>query len=165
MMGTRFRAPYDMQLGSGTLDLKPALTYSALSGDALWNWGAQGMYTYHINNGNDYSLGDSVKLTTWLQRAFGRASSWLRLAYTDTQRIKGTDSEIQKILTSSTSRPTPDADPNNYGGQELDALLGASYAKGPVSFGVEFGMPIYQYVNGLQLRTEWLFNFGVQAMF
>ena len=28
MMGYTFRAPYDMQLGSGTVDLKPALTYN-----------------------------------------------------------------------------------------------------------------------------------------
>ena len=166
MMGTTYRAPYDMQLGSGTFDLKPALTYSALSDDARWNWGAQGMYTYHLNSfGNNYSLGDSVKLTTWLQRAFGRASSWLRLAYSDTGRINGRDDEIQKLLTSSKSAPTPDADPRNYGGQELDALIGASYVKGPFSFGLEFGVPVYQYVNGLQLKTEWLLNVGIQTMF
>ena len=33
-MSKTFRAPYDMQLGSGSYDLKPALTYNALSADA-----------------------------------------------------------------------------------------------------------------------------------
>ena len=154
-----------MQLGSGTYDLKPALTYSALSDNALWNWGAQAMYTYHIRGGNDYNLGDSVRLTTWLQRAFGRAASWLRLAYSDTAKISGRDSEIQKLLTGTKKAPTPDADPDNYGGQELDALIGASFTKGPFSFGAEFGLPVYQNVNGLQLKTEWMVNIGIQAMF
>jgi nitrous oxide reductase accessory protein NosL len=165
MMGTTYRAPYDMQLGSGSVDLKPALTYSVLSDNKLWNWGAQGLYNYHIDNGNDYTLGDSVKLTTWLQRAFGPAATWLRLSYSDTGKIKGRDNEIQKLLTGSKTAPTPEADPNNYGGQEIDILFGASYMKGPFSFGVEFGLPAYQNMNGLQLKTEWIVNIGIQAMF
>jgi copper chaperone NosL len=36
MMGKVERAPYDMQLGSGTWDLKPALTYNDLSDDSKW---------------------------------------------------------------------------------------------------------------------------------
>ena len=81
-MGMTFRAPYDMQLGSGTVDLKPALTYTALSDDAKWNWGGQASYTYHIDrNGNGYSLGDNAKVISWFQRALGPATTWLRLAY------------------------------------------------------------------------------------
>ncbi len=34
VMGMGMRAPYDMQLGSGTYDLKPALTYNGLGEDA-----------------------------------------------------------------------------------------------------------------------------------
>jgi nitrous oxide reductase accessory protein NosL len=76
MMDMEIRAPYDMQLGSGTFDLKPALTYNGLSEDAKWNWGAQTMYTYHIGKNKDhYSLGDTLALTSWLQRAFGPVTS------------------------------------------------------------------------------------------
>ena len=156
-----YRAPYDMQLGSGTYDLKPALTYSALSDDAKWNWGAQAMYTYHIDkNKNDYSLGDNFKATGWLQRAFGPLSSWVRLAYNDTGRIKGQDPEIDKlihpVMGMGMGAPTPDADPNNYGGQRLDGLIGLSLQKGSLSFGVEGGVPLYQYLNGLQMKTTWI---------
>ncbi len=162
-MGMKFRAPYDMQLGSGTFDLKPALTYNALSDDAAWNWGGQVSYTYHPgNNDAGYSLGDVVKVTSWLQRALGPASTWLRFAYSNTGRIHGQDSEIQKQLLAA---PSPDADPNNYGGQRLDGLVGVSYAKGPFSVGVEGGIPLYQKVNGLQLETDWFLTVGVQAMF
>jgi len=165
-MGMKFRDPYDMQLGSGSYDLKPALTYNGLSDDAKWNWGAQAMYTWHTaKNDNDWSYGDSLKLTGWLQRAFGPVSSWLRLAYSDTGRIRGSDPEIDKLLDPVMGAPTPDADPDNYGGQRLDGMLGLSFLKGPVSIGVEGGMPLYQDLNGLQLKTKWFFNAGVQIMF
>jgi hypothetical protein len=166
MMGTQFRAPYDMQLGSGTFDLKPSLTYNTVSDDGLWNWGGQATYTYRpTDNDEGYRLGNNLKLTSWLQRAFGPASAWLRLAFNDTGRIHGQDPEIQKLLDTTTGAPTPDADPANYGGQRLDGLIGVSLAKGPFSFGVEGGIPLFQDVNGLQLVNDWYFNAGLQVMF
>jgi nitrous oxide reductase accessory protein NosL len=165
-MGMTFRAPYDMQLGSGTVDLKPALTANFLSEDRKWNWGSQAMYTYHVGeNNNHYSLGNSVKLTGWLQRAIGPASTWFRLAYSNTDRIQGADPEIQKLLDPVMGAPTPDADPGNYGGQRLDGLIGVSFTEGTISLGIEGGIPFYQNLNGLQLKTQWLLTAGLQAMF
>ena len=167
-MGEEYRAPYDMQLGSGTYDLKPTLTYTDLSADDKWNWGVQVGYTYHMGkNGNDYVLGDSFKFTGWLQRAFGPATSWLRMAYSETDHIKGTDAEIDKLNHPETGMgvPAPDADPANYGGQRLDAMLGVSFSKGSFSIGIEGGVPVYQYLNGLQMKTTWFINSGVRIMF
>ena len=163
-----YRQPYDMQLGSGTYDLKPALTYSALSDDAKWNWGVQAMYTWHTaNNENQWRYGDSIKVTGWLQRALGPLTSWLRLAYSDTGRIRGEDPEIKKLLDPrmKIGAPMPDADPRNYGGQRLDGLIGVSLLKGPVSIGIEGGVPLYQNLNGLQMKTTWVLNAGIQIMF
>jgi len=163
MMGMEFRAPYDMQLGSGTFDLKPSLTYSGLSGDAKWNWGGQATFTYHIDkNSEHYSLGNNLKLTGWLQRALGPFSSWLRLGYNDTGQIKGRDPEIELLLQ---QMPIPDADPHNYGGQRLDGLMGVSFQKSSFSCGVEGGIPIYQNLNGLQLKTKWLLTGRIQILF
>ena len=167
-MNKEYRAPYDMQLGSGTYDLKPALTYAGLSDDAKWNWGGQAMYTYHMGkNDNGYSLGDSFKATGWLQRALGPATSWLRLAFSDTGRIKGQDPEIDKLIHPLTGMgaPMPDADPANYGGQRLDALLGLSLQKGAFGVGLEVGVPVYQYLNGLQLKATRFLTVGLQVMF
>jgi nitrous oxide reductase accessory protein NosL len=165
-MGMTFRAPYDMQLGSGTVDLKPALTYNTLSDDARWNWGGQASCTYHVgHNENGYSLGDSAKVTGWLQRAVGPAATWLRLAYNYAGRINGRDAEIDKLLDPVMGAPTPDADPGNYGGHRIDGFVGASFAAGPVSIGVEGGIPLYQYVNGLQLKNDWYLTAGIQGMF
>lgn len=163
IMGQKFHAPYDMQLGSGSFDLKPALTYSELSDDALWNWGAQAMYTWHTaNNANDYRLGDSVKVDGWLQRAIGPAAVWVRAAYSHTDEIHGFDPSIQGLLAFA---PEPDADPENYGGDRVDGAIGASYRIGRYSFGVEWGKPMYQDLNGLQLKTDWFITVGAQCMF
>jgi nitrous oxide reductase accessory protein NosL len=174
-MGTKWRAPYDMQLGSGTFDLKPAVTLNFLSDDALWNWGGQAMYTAHLGkNSNDYSLGDSLKLNTWLQRALGPAATWIRLSYSDTGSINGHDDEIQKSLnlkgplnpTGNYMAPAmPDADPNNYGGQRIDGFVGFSIPVKAVSFGVEAGVPLYQDLNGLQMKNDWYLTAGIQTMF
>jgi hypothetical protein len=167
-MHMTFRAPYDMQLGSGTYDLKPAITFNMLSDDAKWNWGAQAMYTAHLGkNDNDWSYGDNLKATGWLQRAMGPLTSWLRLAYTNTGRIRGEDPEIRKINhpAMGMGAPMPDADPDNYGGQRLDGLIGISFTQGAFSLGVEGGIPFYQNLNGLQLKTDWVLNAAIQVMF
>lgn len=165
-MRMRFRDPYDMQLGSGTFDLKPALTYNALSKDANWNWGAQAQYNLHNGkNKYDYSLGDNVKLTCWLQRALGNFTPWLRLAYNNTGAIRGQDPEIQKLLDPVMGAPTPDADTGNYGGQRLDGLVGLGYTMGRFSFGVEGGMPFYQNLNGLQMEAKWVLTANIKVTF
>jgi hypothetical protein len=87
------------------------------------------------------------------------------LAFNDTGRIDGQDPEIQKTLDPLMGAPSPDADPNNYGGQRLDGLIGVGCQKGSVSFGVEGGVPLYQYLNGLQLKTKWVLNAALQIMF
>jgi hypothetical protein len=58
-----------------------------------------------------------------------------------------------------------DASTSNYGGGRLDGLIGVSLSKGPFSFGVEGGIPLYQNLNGLQLKNQWYLSLGIQAMF
>lgn len=163
MMGREFRAPYSMQNGSGTVDLKPSLSYHGLTDDALWMWGSQATYTWHLGETRyHYARGDNFKITGFLQRAFGKASTSFRLVYNTTGRIRGSDAGIDKLMAWA---PSPDADPDNYGSQRLDALVGAAYEKGPFSFGVEGGAPLYEELNGLQMKNKWMVNAGFQAMF
>ena len=162
-MRKTFRAPYDMQLGSGSYDLKPAITYNALTDDRKWNWGAQAQYVWHTaENDEGWRYGDSLRLNGWLQRALGPAAGWVRLAYGAAGGIRGEDPEIDALQAWS---PMPDADPDNYGGSRVDGALGASFALGPVSLGLEFGVPLYQDLNGLQMKTTWFTTAGLQVMF
>ncbi|MEQ1557665.1 MAG: DUF3570 domain-containing protein [Methyloglobulus sp.] len=75
---------YGMQLGSGTWDLKPSLTYTGAFND--WNWGAQVAGTKRLENSNSsgYALGDIFEtslwggydLTHWLSTTLRVAYSW-----------------------------------------------------------------------------------------
>jgi hypothetical protein len=168
MMGTTYRAPYDMQNGTGTVALKPAISYHHVTDDALWMWGGQATFTGQLGrNEEGYTRGNNFKLTTFLQRAFGPATGFLHMTFNDTGKIRGFDPQIAKINLPmfDGGASMPDADPNNYGGQRLDLQIGFAYEKGPFSFGVEGGVPVYQYLNGLQLETTWMLNSGFQAMF
>ena len=94
MMGYTFRAPYDMQLGSGTFDFKPALTYNWLSDDALWNLGATVSGIIHAGTWNGWAFGNSVKLSSWVQYDLAHdftipVVTWYRMTFTDTGRIRG----------------------------------------------------------------------------
>lgn len=166
-MGSVWRVPYDMQLGSGTVDLKPAVTLNYLSADSLWNWGGQAMATVRLgNNDNGYRLGNSLKLNGWLQRVLGPAAAWVRLCGSSTGRIHGEDSEIAKAMDGAYMSPSmPDAVADNYGGERLDGFVGVSLKLGPASLGVEGGKPLYQDLNGMQMKNDWYLTAGLQVMF
>ena len=65
--GTRMnmRMGYGMQLGTGTYDLLPGLTYTGHQG--RWGWGAQYSAEIRLENKNDdgYSWGDKHSVTGW----------------------------------------------------------------------------------------------------
>jgi hypothetical protein len=75
---------YGMQLGSGTWDFKPSLTYTGKA-DA-WSWGAQAGGTIRMENRNSsgYALGDMFEgsvwggydITHWLTGTVRVAYSW-----------------------------------------------------------------------------------------
>jgi len=163
MMNAGFRAPYDMQLGSGTWDLKPSLTYWGFTEDKKWNWGAQAEYTYRTaRNEYHYNLGNDLSLTSWIQRSLGPFAASFRFAYTNWGQIQGRDPAIDSLLAAAS---LPDADPHNYGGQLLEGLIGLAYQKGAFSVGAEFGKPLYQNLNGLQLERDWILSGTIQMMF
>ncbi|NOU23614.1 MAG: DUF3570 domain-containing protein [Methyloglobulus sp.] len=75
---------YGMQLGSGTWDFKPSLTYTGKAED--WSWGAQVGGTKRMENSNSsgYALGDLFEtsiwggydLTHWLSATVRAAYNW-----------------------------------------------------------------------------------------
>ena len=59
----------------------------------------------------------------------------------------------------------PDADPHNYGGQIINAFVGAYYRYNNFNIGLEGGLPLYQNLNGLQMKNSWQLTGAVQTMF
>jgi hypothetical protein len=158
--GKDIQLPYPIQLGSGTYDFLPGITYLGNSGGL--SWGSKVNATLRIGeNDNDYKLGDRYGLTTWLGYTF--MDMFGISARVDAQHwdnIYGSDPTI------SLSPAVPTADPDLRAGTRVDALCGIdiSIPQG-LSLSVEGGLPVYQHLDGPQLETDWLLNAALQWMF
>ncbi len=150
--------PYPMQLGSGTYDLLPGVTYSGQT--TAFSWGAQLMGTIRLGeNDEDYTLGDKVELTGWVAYKWNDAlSTSFRLAGQSWGNIDGADSRLNANL-------VPTADPDRRGGDRIDALIGFNYKMAGFRLAAEVGKPIHQDLDGPQLETDWITSFGVQYAF
>ena len=152
------RAPYPMQLGSGTWDLIPAVTY-AHSVDRL-GWGGQASYVWHTGeNSEDYTVGNTLETFGWVKYA---ANDWLmlsgKLRALNRDRVNGQDPALNPAM-------SPSADPAAQGGTWVDVSAGVNVFVGHGhSLGVEFGVPIYQDLNGPQLETDWILSLTYQFM-
>jgi hypothetical protein len=164
-MGTRvkLRLPYAMQLGSGTYDALPGITYTGHKNN--WGWGMQYSGEMRLQDENDegYSLGDKHSLHSWAGYGLDNGFNFgTRLSYSHQDDINGRDSSI--------AAPVPTADPDNYGGERINLGLFAGFTpknpefKGQV-FGIEGDIPLYQDLNGPQMKQDyslslrWSFGF------
>lgn len=163
-MGDRpiLRLPYPMQLGSGTFDLLPGVTYKGA--DGRLGWGVQALGTVRLGrNDEDYSLGDRADLTVWGSYRWAPwISTSVRLSGRHVGRIDGRDSEI--------AAPVQTADPAFQGGERVNLAVGANLAgQGATLAGlrmdVELAMPVYQDLNGPQMASDWTFSLGGKYMF
>lgn len=159
-MGGRpeLRLPYAMQLGSGTYDLLPGITYQTHQGK--WNFGAQYMATIRTGeNSEDYTLGDEHKLTSWVGYEWQQnITTSIRFAYQDVDNIDGSDLEIRA--------PVQTADPNNFGKERLDLYAGINWAShSGHRLALEVGTPVYQHLDGPQLETDWTLTAGYKYGF
>nr|WP_305888632.1 DUF3570 domain-containing protein [Methylomonas sp. SURF-2] len=144
---------YGMQLGSGTWDFTPTLTYTGHL-DA-WGWGAQlqGIKRLQNHNESGYRLGDMLQATAWgSYRFLDWLSGSVRGIYTTHDSLHGAyDRPHVPIGTMDT--------PANHGGKFWDIGLGltATIPGGSLagnSFGVEWIQPLRDDVNGIQLERE-----------
>jgi len=164
MMGFQERRlPYPMQIGSGTWDLLPGLTYT---GATDWlGWGAQALGTVRFGeNKHDYRLGHRVDATGWITLPL---REWIevsaRLAYAYWGNIDGADPSLNP-------NAVPTADPNLRKGHRLEMLGGLSIKLpwdrfGNHRFAVEAGAPVWHNLDGPQLGANWRVVAGWQLGF
>jgi Protein of unknown function (DUF3570) len=147
---------YHMQLGSGTWDFLPSLTYTGRS--ARWLWGGQlsGIHRLEDENSSGYALGDQFQATAWGGYAL---SDWLsasvRGVYTTQGEIRG---EFEGQV-GHRNRQGPMDFPQNYGGRFWDVGLGLS-GEIPIAglkdnrLSVEWLQPVEDDFNGFQLERD-----------
>jgi hypothetical protein len=161
--GKTSRFEYNMQLGSGTFDLMPGLTY--LGESKKWAWGAQALTAVRLGrNGNRYRYGNQYQLMAWLGYA---VTDWfapsLRVDGRIWGNVHGADPAIDPKF-------DPEGDPHRQGGRRVDLLAGTNFyvpsgvLKG-VRVSLEAGVPVYESLNGPQLSTRWLFSAGLTYSF
>ncbi len=144
---------YGMQLGSGTWDLLPNLTYTGAWG--RWSWGGQVSGIDRLENANEsgYALGNQFQATAWGSIGlFDWLSASVRGVYTTQGEITGEFNDVHSEL-------SPVDFPQNYGGQFWDVGFGLS-AEIPIAglkdnrLSVEWLQPVEDDFNGFQLERD-----------
>ncbi len=152
--------PYPMQIGSGTVDGILALTY-------LRQWdhfsiGTQARSTLRFGtNDNEYRLGNKYSINNWIAL---QAAHWVsfsgRIEVGAIERIEGINPALNPMMVIT-------ADTANSGMTYANAGLGFNiYAfEGPLHnlrLGFEAAIPLFQNMNGIQLRNKETITVGLQ---
>lgn len=144
---------FGMQLGSGTWDFMPNLTY--LGERHRWSWGAQfsGVKRLEDTNKSGYRLGDLFQATAW--GGFD-VKPWLTATVRGAYTIQGA---IHRDFDAYNARIGPMDFPSNYGGQFWDVGFGvnARIPGGRFSgnrLGFEWIEPVRSDFNGFQLDRQ-----------
>ncbi|MGH8739918.1 MAG: hypothetical protein ACREUN_03350 [Burkholderiales bacterium] len=138
-----------LQPGTGTTDLLVGGYFRRMLGSGA-SWFADALLQQPLNSHDDFKPGARVSLDLGYRREAGeRLGLMLQLNLLHRQRDKGSD-----------------AAPDDSGGNALFVSPGASYA---VADNVQlYGflqLPLYQYVNGVQLTADWAVVAGFSARF
>lgn len=142
-----------MQLGSGTWDFTPSLTYTGTLD--RWSWGAQasGVKRLQDKNESGYALGDLFQTSVW---GGYNLTSWLSTTVRGIYTVQGS---IRGDFNKFNGRGGPMDFPKNHGGRFWDLGLGVSayvpsgdLAGNRLSF--EWIQPLKDDVNGFQLERD-----------
>jgi hypothetical protein len=144
---------YGMQLGSGTYDLLPGITY--LGQNDRISWGAQYSAVLRLEDANDsgFRFGDVHQVTAWTAyRICDWASVSGRIAYRSEGHLRG-------HYDGAHNHSTPPDLQVNYGGDWLDLGVGLNLwvPDGPLKgnrLAIESLWPVYQDLNGIQLEKD-----------
>ncbi|MCB1546988.1 MAG: hypothetical protein KDJ41_03980 [Hyphomicrobiaceae bacterium] len=150
------RAGYSLQIGTGTYDLLPALTFTGKQGRLGYGAAYRGRIALQDENSEGYRWGDMHMATAWLSYDVTRTlTGSLRIEATTRDAIDGRDVTI--------AGPGVGANPLNTGGDRIDAYVGANLrgqvpGLGMARIGTEFGVPLYERANGIHLVRQWSFQ-------
>ncbi|WP_374353336.1 DUF3570 domain-containing protein [Chitinimonas sp.] len=139
---------YAMQPGSGTVDVKPALSWQG--GAGAWSWGSQLGATVRLQSHNrqGYALGNTLEANLWQGVALSeRLSLQARASYQQQGALRGSFREAGPISSSAEN-------PANYGGRSAALALGFSVnLPNHQQLAVAWQQPVWQRLNGTQLSA------------
>lgn len=152
MMYPNQHLPYSMQLGSGSFELMPGINFMSQRGAITFS--SQLSSTLRTGyNRIGYKLGNETSLNTWLAWQWnGYISSSIRIEGVISDRISGYDPALYYYN-------EPSSNPYNYGGQKMNCYIGSLFhfkkaCMKKSRLAIEYGIPVYQYLNGLQMELK-----------
>lgn len=157
--------PFPMQIGSGTFDLLPGITY--VGHTDRFSWGSQVVGTARLGeNSAGWTAGNRVDFTGWV------AYPWTKWLSTSVRFGAHWWSNYDGDEPRPPPPPTiPTARPDLRGGTSVDLLGGINLLVplgrllGKHRFAIEGGAPLEQWLDGPQLETDWRFVVGWQKAF
>ena len=158
--GENQKLPYPMQLGSGTYDPILAVTWVRKYSD--WSIGLQSDCVLRFGeNDEDYRLGNQYGVTAWVAKNLNEhASLSLRVHGKIRNEIEGRDEELNPGM-------VPTARPDLSSRKSVKGFAGLNLykPKGALSgnrLAIEIGWPLYQDLDGPQLKSDYSFTIGWQ---
>lgn len=158
-MTPTLRLPYSMQLGSGSYDLLPGLTWTSFISDRA-SVGLQWRANVRLSDNDEgYQFGDEQRVTGWYSRHFTERLSWsARFEWYDRGNVSGIDPLIVA--------PVQTADPSRQGANRKDIAFGLNFAAaGGHRIAAEYSVPVSQSLDGPQLETDDQITVGYQLSF
>jgi len=153
---------YSMQLGSGTWDFHPAITY--LGQTENYSYGAQLAGVLRIgDNDQGYTLGNRVDATVWGARKITDSlSASVKIDHTCQEEVDGEHNGLK-----SRKGMSPSNHPDHQGRDLTSVGLGLNYyfQSGSLKghrIAAEWETPIHQKVNGVQLELDSSWTLGWQ---
>ena len=153
---------YPMQTGSGTFDPFAKITY--LKQFEVFSLGAQAHFRTRIGeNDENYTFGDSFQASTWVAHKISDNFSFsLSADYTSTEAIDGVNNNLIDM-----TNTMPLFDVGNTGRESILTGLGINYyiANGSLKdlrIGIEYQLPVWQDVNGIQMEQTQVISGGIQ---
>ena len=167
LLGDNQRLSYDMQPGTGSYSIDPDITYARKHG--LFYWGANAGADVKLNyNSLGYKDGNVYHATAWAGYQFlPFLSGTLRAEDVHTDAISGADQVLNNAIYQESD---PTTRTMNYGGTCVNMYVGLNfYLMKPVlerfRIMAEYGIPVYQNLNGTQLAQKSNLLAGVQYSF
>jgi len=168
--GANGRLAYMMQLGTGSYGALPSLTYVHTIGK--FGVGAEGGADVNLNkNADGYTCGNIYNATVWgSYRIFPFMSASLRAEGINQGRITGADKNILNPSMTGGMEFDPTADPKNSGGTWVNTYAGLNFhLDKPIikmfTFQCEYGLPVYQNLNGTQMAISSNILAGIACKF
>ena len=157
-MGKDIILPYPMQLGSGTYDLLPGITYNGTQ--ASYSYGAQlNAVLRTFSNERDYRLGNRYQAQAWMAVPVNHFMSLsVRGDYEQWGNVVGSDSDLNPMM-------VPTARKNLRAGKQFATAVGMNFLLPAGNrLAVEYKVPVYLDLDGPQLAADPMLTLGWQLV-